>query len=112
MFCTIRQHGKRQILRGRSAAASGKVLRVFPSAAVAVTARVPPALSAHDLRAGSGADMQESTSAQSAQELARIPVPLQHLHQGRADHDAIDVAAQPLDLIAAADAEARTHRQR
>src|SRR5215469_14035926 len=49
---------------------------------------------------------------QSAQKCAGILTTLEHLHQRRSDDHAIDVATQPLDLLAAADAEAGADRQR
>ena len=44
-----------------------------------------------------------------AQPVRRVAAPLQHLHQRGTDHDAIDVIPQQIELLAAADAEARAH---
>jgi hypothetical protein len=49
---------------------------------------------------------------QPPQESVRILATPEHFQQRRADHHTIDVAAQPLDLRPAADAEARADRQR
>src|SRR5438477_70751 len=69
-----------------------------------------PGASCATIRPVCGGRVRPLTAAQPAQPRRGVFPPLQHLHQRRADHHPVDVPAQPLDLLTAADAETGAHR--